>query len=112
MSRFSMPARDCARLVLTCFAETRELCGSTLRSIRFAGLPEELRVERAPTKARHIDPQLFHLVIERSLRHLQQLERLVNPAVGPPQRKADEKSLQVLHDIIPGLLLSCPPQEL
>src|SRR5215475_12396841 len=80
--------------------------------VRLTSLYEELRVECAPTKASHIDSQLFHLVVKRSLRHLQQLESFVNPAVGPSQGKADEKSLQVLHDLIPGCLLSSPPQEL
>src|SRR5919106_6797382 len=87
----STSTRGYARLGLTCSAETREIYRATPRSPRFANLAEELRTAGAPTKARHIDPELFHLVIKCSFRHLQQLKSLVNPAVGPPQGKADEK---------------------
>src|SRR5262245_8857484 len=68
--RSPMPTRGCARLVRTCSPETPEIGRSTPRSNRFASLPEELRIEGAPTKARHIDPELFHLVIKCSFRHL------------------------------------------
>src|SRR5687767_7294740 len=69
------------------------------------------RAQLGTAEGLHIDAEFFHLVVKGSLRHLQQLQRFVNPAMGPSQSKADEEAFELLHDLVPGCFLLSTPQQ-
>jgi hypothetical protein len=82
------------------------------RCVPAVGRREKLRTEFMAAIALDVDPQLLHFIVKRPLGHLQELESFVNPAVGSPQGKTDEKPLDLIEDFMPGFLVAGLAQEI